>query len=98
MDNIYQNILDDKYINKLPYPKQHEEGYKEKRSEYRHETARLKHLFYEDLCEEFGLPAASKRSTKIFEKAWEDGHAYGFSEVYGKFSNLVEFLDSLEEK
>jgi len=29
----------------------------------------------------------------VFGKAWEDGHAWGYSEVFYHFENLCEFLD-----
>jgi hypothetical protein len=97
--SIQENIYADKYINKLPYPTNSKEAnYKELRTKYVEETRRLEGLFYNDICEDFGLDPNSAKSRKIYAKAYEDGHAYGYSEIYSHFQDLLDFVESLEEE
>ena len=47
--------------------------------------------FIQDLFEEFGVTDNPKRGL-CYSIAYADGHAHGFSEVYTKFSDLVELI------
>ena len=46
--------------------------------------------FYTDLVEFFKLDANDKVVKKMYSLAWENGHAYGYYEVFGHFEDLVE--------
>lgn len=48
--------------------------------------------FKNDLFEELGITNNPKRE-KLFNKAWEHGHAYGFYEVYNVACDLVELIE-----
>ncbi len=53
-------------------------------------------IFREKLEEEYGvedLPQQTK--DKLFSKAWEKGHAYGFSEVKYAYDDLVEVVKTM---
>lgn len=50
--------------------------------------------FFEDLVELFGLDPADKRTSKMYSLAWENGHAYGYLEVFYHFQDLVEVFKS----
>lgn len=49
--------------------------------EWNRKEAELFATFKKDLFEDFGIVTNDKRE-KLFEIAWEYGHAYGYSEVY----------------
>lgn len=44
--------------------------------------------FYQDLLSAFGLKE-SNLTARMYSLAWENGHAYGYHEVYCHFSDLV---------
>jgi phosphomannomutase len=67
------------------------EGYNEHKKQYGEETHKLYEEFVNDLFEEFGVTDNPKRH-KAFQVAWQQGHAYGFEEVYNKFDDLVELI------
>jgi hypothetical protein len=58
-----------------------------------HRTALAKKAdeFIKDLFEEFGVTDNPKKGL-CYSIAYDMGHAYGFSEVYSKFSDLVELI------
>ncbi len=68
-----------------------EEGYKTHLKQYGEETHKLYDEFINDLFEDFNVTDNPKRY-KVFELAWEQGHAYGFEEVYNKFYDLVDLI------
>ena len=68
-----------------------EESYKEHRKLFDDESGRLHQEFKEDLFTEFGMSKHPKRE-KIFNYAWEEGHACGLEDVYGVFSDIVELI------
>jgi len=58
---------------------------------YNEETQKLAQEFEDDLFDEFGVSDNPKRH-KCFGLAWENGHAYGYQEVYSHFSDYVELI------
>lgn len=74
--------------------------YKEKFKEYQLESNKLKDEFWRDCREELGYDSfLTKRGCEILEsKAWEDGHSYGFSEVYNHLCELSDFADQIIEE
>lgn len=46
--------------------------------------------FYDDLVELFKLDPTDPITTRMYSKAYENGHAYGHHEVLCHFSDLVE--------
>ena len=65
--------------------------YKKHLQEYHKEESKLHEEFRRDLFEEFGVTDHPK-ADKMYGYAWEKGHAYGFSEVYSYFSDIVELV------
>jgi len=96
---VYDDIQDGKYENKKPWPKR--TGSKASaaltaentrlRHAYREEEARLTALLKSDLEKEFKV-AGHPKAGKLWELAWEKGHAYGYSEVCLEYSVLAELL------
>lgn len=68
-----------------------EEGYKKASSDRRAISATLQKEFEQDLFAEFGVLDNPKRDA-CYAMAWERGHAYGYSEVYSIFSDLVKLI------
>jgi hypothetical protein len=46
--------------------------------------------FYDDLVELFKLDPTDPVVPRMYSKAWENGHAYGYHEVMTHFEGLVE--------
>ena len=61
------------------------------RGEYRNEDARLTNLFKKDAFEELGIADNPKRE-KLYEIAWELGHADGLSEVWWHMVDLAQLI------
>lgn len=60
---------------------------------YNQEKARLSTMFWEDAREDLGYAHWNEGQINAVEgKAYDDGHAYGFSEIYSKLVDLVEFV------
>jgi hypothetical protein len=62
------------------------------------ETGRLLGEFWIDCEEEFGFSDFPDEVKEfIHGKAYEEGHAYGFSEIANKYDDLVEFANVCKE-
>ena len=83
--------LEKEYPNAVIQVVMDNEGYNEHKKQYGEETHKLYEEFVNDLFEEFGVTDNPKRH-KAFQVAWQQGHAYGFEEVYNKFDDLVELI------
>ena len=46
--------------------------------------------FFDDLVELFKLDPTNPITTRMYSKAYENGHAYGYNEVLCHFEGLVE--------
>lgn len=95
--NIYEKIKAGEYNNELDtgFGQKDKVLRKEMRRLYNEETARLNHRFYLDLCEDLGekdCPAIKV----VFNKAWEDGHSNGYSEVLWHFEDLLDFIEEVK--
>lgn len=60
-------------------------------SEYNKKLSMLKEEFKADLFKEFGVSNNPKRDL-CFERAYDIGHSFGYSEVYNVFSDLVDLI------
>jgi len=66
--------------------------------QYRNEESRRKHQFYKDCEKEFGFADFPEEVKNfIHGKAYEEGYAYGFSEIADKYDDLVEFVNVCKE-
>lgn len=61
------------------------------RDEMHQKTDDRMNEFENDLYEDLDIVDNPKRK-KLFNKAWEMGHAYGFGEVYNMACDLVELI------
>jgi hypothetical protein len=68
-----------------------EEEVKASRIKYNTEENLLHQEFKNDLFEEFGVTDNPKKEL-LFDKAWDDGHYAGYSEVYNCFEGLVDLI------
>lgn len=82
--DVREKINFGEYENKVPYSKL-------TRNAYNDEDREIRKKFREDLAKEFGMVNHPKES-KLWDKAWDDGHAYGLMEVYNHYSELVDFI------
>jgi hypothetical protein len=85
--NLYENIAEKKYDNKIPYTK-------ETRHAYREEENRIYELFNKD-CIAYAIAngVPEQYASKVFSKAWQDGHAYGYSEIVIHLEGLIEIFN-----
>ncbi len=70
------------------------EELKRKRKEFYDEVCAKEKAFETDLIDWYGLPD-NIITRKLVSMAWEDGHAYGYSEVenaFADYANLYEFV------
>ncbi len=89
--SITRSHLNQKYPNAVIQEVLDEYGYKAHQKQYGEEKHKLHEEFINDLFENFNVTDNPKRH-KAFELAWEQGHAYGFEEVYNKFYDLVDLI------
>lgn len=67
---------------------------KKEEAKYANEGNRLYLLFREDALEEAGLTYLPEDfQGRLFDKAWEDGHSYGYSEVFNYLLGLADLMD-----
>lgn len=50
---------------------------------------------YDRLKQEYGFNLTDAQHALVYSKAYQDGHAYGYSEVEGHYRDLVEFAEEL---
>jgi hypothetical protein len=67
-------------------------AYTQARSAHFEKTRELEELFKRDALREAGLERHPKKD-KIFEKAWDDGHAHGLQEVMANLEQLADLVD-----
>ena len=67
------------------------DAYNEEAKVYRTALGKKVGEFIQDLFEEFGVTDNPKKEL-CYSIAYDMGHAYGFSEVYSEFSDLVELI------
>lgn len=64
----------------------------EQNDRYMEDKNRLEDLFRKEAIEEVGMTGHPKADA-LYAKAYDDGHAYGFSEVIGKLDSYAELFD-----
>lgn len=64
---------------------------KDTREAYRAEERRVTQLFREEAIKDVGLDDY-KLKDRVFDKAWSDGHSYGYTEVYWHLVDLVRLV------
>jgi len=100
---VLENIVNEKYDNKLPYPDSYEKtdsisqnernkrAMTEARMAYRAETSRLERaVFKGDLEAEFGL--LHYHHEKVWDIAWDEGHSEGLEAVYRWYERLADLF------
>lgn len=85
--DIYQKVRADYYKTKLPYG----ENKSDVRKIYYEDQNRLDVEFKADLFKEFDVESNPKKDL-CFSKAYEMGHAHGYSEVLNYFSDFVDLI------
>ena len=66
------------------------------RQAYQKEVAKIRSQFEEDVEVDLGFSHYSEKAKKaIHAKAWEDGHAYGYGEVYNCYPDILEFAEAI---
>ena len=60
---------------------------------HKEKTRQLEDQFKADLEAEFGVENNPKKD-KLYEKAWDRGHAYGLGDVYIAYADLVELIEA----
>lgn len=83
-----------RYYNELPFVRKSQDP--EAWAAYNMREGVIHRNFRNDLEREFGTDIyPEKVRNKIFYKAWEDGHAYGHSEVLNHYDDLVDFVEQI---
>lgn len=67
-------------------------GYKEAQSVYRRESGSRVAQFRKDLLASAGLDPENPKVKKLYELAWEYGHAAGYREVRHYFEDLLPLI------
>ena len=67
-------------------------GLQQARMEYGAEDRRIAEQFKADLFETLGISRHPMRE-KLYSKAWSDGHASGYQEVFNCAQDLVELIE-----
>lgn len=87
--DVKNNIPDkDKFIIETVFDK---EGYTEYTNKYMSCLNEKEAQFKADLLEEAGITDHPK-ADMLFNKAWEQGHSSGYSEVYNCFYDLLDLI------
>ena len=73
---------------------------KELNASYFLEASRLDMEFWDDAREslEYKTLLTSAGVQKLESRAYEEGHAYGYAEVYSKLQDLVGFLEDIRKE
>jgi len=74
-----------------------ETAYKFDLENYRRGEIERETKFIKELYKKHGF-VNNELNDMIYSKAYEDGHAYGWSEVESHFSNLAEFVQDILDK
>ena len=95
-DNSYRGTVNELRTAKEVFMQELNRAYREAQTAYRNETYRLHHIvFKEDLRQEYGHD--QKIGDLIFDKAWEDGHSSGLSEVTSYYGDISDFVGKIIE-
>lgn len=96
--DVYNQIKASAYQPQSDYPSYTTDKLKRTKmiAKYDAEKEVLRGQFYLDICEHFGLKP-SRRSTKLFDFAWNEASSGGHAEVANFFANLLNLVSSLNE-
>lgn len=96
-DDNYTGTLNQLVAAKKIFMEEANSLFRDAESVYRAETFRLhKVVFKEDLRVENGHSNAI--GDIVFEKAWDEGHSDGLTEVALRYDSLTSFMDSIIDK
>lgn len=68
-------------------------GRRIERAAYNLDVARLNAMFRDAVSEDIGLKKDHPKYDKIWEMAWDRGHANGLVEVYNEMIELYELIE-----
>lgn len=89
MASVSEKLSANAYQNTLPYARRNADH--EVHAAYQAEEARLHDEFRRDALAELEITDHPKADL-LFSKAWEMGHAYGYSEVWSYMQDLVDLV------
>lgn len=69
-----------------------QERYREELEKYRTEESRLYNMFKDSLIYSWDLDPGREKTQKVFNMAWDRGHADGLYEVIQEFDELAELI------
>lgn len=78
MGEVYQNILEGKYENRMPYERNSARAMRE----YDEEEKRLEDLFWADAFAELGISPNHPKAARFRQLCWDAGHSNGFREIW----------------
>jgi restriction endonuclease S subunit len=88
-----KRILHEEYFkNQAELDNQIKELEREQYRIYGEIDAEKERRFKEKLFEKHGYKLGDPIAEKVYAKAWERGHAYGFNEVENEFDDLIELV------
>jgi hypothetical protein len=100
-DDLWNAVQAGKYNTDLPYPAYLTLGQRQDpdkvaehravRQAYLEDENRLERQFHDDLLEALGV-ADHPKADKLYQIAWDQGHASGYTEVMNAANELVELL------
>lgn len=104
-DKIIENDKNGKYTTKLPYPyscmEMSDELRKEMKDAYYKDKMLKSEIFKDDLlswaASRFG-EITDKQFSAIYNKAYDDGHSSGHSEVAIYFQDLLDIIEEFVKK
>lgn len=87
----YIDYLQKELIPEFELYKRNLEIYYKNNDLYNKENSRLYDLFKQDCFIEYGIEKHTKRE-QVFERAWFDGHPYGYSDVFQCMEKYVDLI------
>lgn len=87
--NVHEKVRTGAYDQSAPYPRRSDPNRAAMLAAYNNEAGAMAAQFKADLEAEYGMTGHPKADA-LFSVAWDEGHAYGFAEVAGKYGRFVE--------
>lgn len=99
MTDVYANIQAGKYENtaKWPVGNPNDPVIAKMRISCREEQDRIDNEFYVDVCKDLGLDPNKESTKKLFQKAYDDGHGFGYENIYTHLVDLNAFVNEYNE-
>jgi hypothetical protein len=93
MTDVYSNIQAGKYENTIKWFTEPDPIKRTKlRDAHSKEQRRIDEEFYQDCCDELEIDPKAASSEELFQKAYEDGHGFGYQDIYSHLVDLYEFI------